>query len=178
MHQGSTARPQGIRPQPPCPSPRADQPFRPIRILTHANSGRLNSRGAGQSDTQEPLQAEDMPCSPAGTPPGLGHPCRFASLPRLKTSGSAPLEDDFWCSSPCDHVVHPFLLKKNNPFGAVSSPNAGTPTSGQGPFADSPRGVDSPSGVNHRRHSGQGDWTNEREGFLPQPALYHDQGLR
>lgn len=42
MHQGSTAWPQGLRPQQPCPSPRmqpADLPFRPTRILTHANSG-------------------------------------------------------------------------------------------------------------------------------------------
>lgn len=42
MHQGSTAWPQGMRPQQPCPSPRmqsADLPFWPTRILTHANSG-------------------------------------------------------------------------------------------------------------------------------------------
>ena len=43
MHQGSTARLQGIRQQQqPCPSLRmqpAELPFRPTRILTHANSG-------------------------------------------------------------------------------------------------------------------------------------------
>ena len=92
-------------------------------------------------------------------------------------AGSAPLEDEFWCSSPSDHVVHPFLMKKHNPFGAVSSPHASTPTSGQGPFADSPRGEDSP-GMNDRRHSGQGEWADVHEGSLPQAALCHDQGLR
>lgn len=92
-------------------------------------------------------------------------------------AGSEPLEDDFWCSSPCDHVLHPFLVKKHNPFGAVSSPRIGTPT-------DTPPAVDA-TAMNHRGQFGQADrgvepWEKARV-FIPaarvSAVLCHDQGL-
>ena len=95
-------------------------------------------------------------------------------------AGSAPLDDDFWCSSPCDHVLHPFLIKKYNPFGAVSSPRGGTPTRGPGAPSDTPPGVDT-TVVNDRGHYGQADRSGdpgEAVRVSAPVALCHDQGLR
>ena len=51
------------------------------------------------------------------------------------------LDEDFWCGSPSDRVLHPLHVKKYNPFGAVSSPRA-YKASGAG-FRDSTQAVDS-----------------------------------
>lgn len=145
--QGSPARPQGIprsqQPPPPSSPPPsrlqpAEQPFRPTRILTHANSGRLgqNTR-SGQFEGavgQEAQKADEGELrSPSTGPPGspaFASPTAsgFASLQKLKTSGSVNLDDDFWCDSPHDHVLHRLHIRKQNPFGPVSSPRASTGT--------------------------------------------------
>lgn len=148
--QGSPARPQGIprsqQPPPPSSPPPsrlqpAEQPFHPTRILTHANPGRLvqssRSGSGGQIEGalgQEPQKVDEGGLrTPSTGPPGspafaIPAASGFASLQKLKTSGSASLDDDFWCDSPRDHVLHRLHIRKQNPFGPVSSPHAGTHT--------------------------------------------------
>ncbi|KAA6416656.1 MAG: hypothetical protein FRX49_13374 [Trebouxia sp. A1-2] len=145
--QGSPARPQGVprsqQPPPPSSPPPsrmqpAEQPFRPTRILTHANSGRLGQRSrSGQIEGalgQEPQKADEgelrTPSTGPPTSPAFASPMAsgFASLQKLKTSGSVNLDDDFWCDSPHDHVLHRLHIRKQNPFGPVSSPRASTGT--------------------------------------------------
>lgn len=102
-------------------------------------------------------------------------------------AGNGALEDDFWCGSPCDNVLHPFSIKKHNPFGAVSSPRIGTRPRGQGAPADTPIGVDTTI-VNDRLHYGQADSNGDSWEAVRVPAaavrvsasasLCHDQGLR
>ena len=50
------------------------------------------------------------------------------SCARALCAGSVNLDDDFWCDSPHDHVLHRLHIRKQNPFGPVSSPRASTGT--------------------------------------------------